>query len=124
MPRNQNALAIVNAAFLIKLGSKNIIESASIVYGNINPNFIHAMKTEKYLVGKKIFTDGNLQRAIKTLSSELVPVEISGEPSKECRKKLGLGLFYKVSIRNYAFVNHPFDHQTPYLVLAQPNNAF
>lgn len=96
MPRNQNALAIVNSAFLIKLGRRNVIESASIVYGNIDPKFIHATKTERYLVGKNIFTDENLQGAIKVLSDELQPVDIPGEPSIACRKKLALGLFYKV----------------------------
>ena len=98
MPRNQNALAIVNAAFLVKLGRKNVIQSASIVYGNIDPEFIHATKTERYLVGKNIFTDENLQGALKMLCSELQPVELPGEPSILCRKKLALGLFYKVRI--------------------------
>lgn len=96
MPRNQNALAIVNSAYLIKLGKKNNIERASIVYGNIDPKFIHATDTEKYLVGKNIFTDENLQGALKMLSSELLPVDLPGEPSVECRKKMGLELFYKV----------------------------
>ncbi|XP_026741646.1 xanthine dehydrogenase/oxidase-like [Trichoplusia ni] len=95
MPRNQNALAIVNSAFLIKLSKKNIVEFASIVYGNIDPNFDHATETEKYLVGKNVFNDDVLQAAIKVLSKELKPVEIAGEPSIESRKKLALGLFYK-----------------------------
>ncbi|KAJ8719484.1 hypothetical protein PYW08_011659 [Mythimna loreyi] len=95
MPRNQNALAIVNSAFLIKLSKRNIVERARIVYGNISPKFINASKTEKYLVGKNIFTDATLQGALKVLSSELLPEDLPGEPSKQCRKKLGLGLFYK-----------------------------
>ncbi|KAJ8720099.1 hypothetical protein PYW07_012142 [Mythimna separata] len=95
MPRNQNSLALVHSAYLLKIGKKNEIKCASIVYGNIAPNFYHASKTEKYLVGKNIFNDKNLQEAIKVLSSELKPVEISGEPSVQFRKKLALGLFYK-----------------------------
>ncbi|KAH9635687.1 hypothetical protein HF086_012687 [Spodoptera exigua] len=90
MPRNQNALAIVNAAYLIELGKKNTIESASIVYGNIDPDFVHATKTEEFLVGKNIFTNETLQEAINMLSCELVPVDIPGEPSIECRKKLAI----------------------------------
>lgn len=97
MPRNQNSLALVHSAFLLKMGKKNQIENASIVYGNISPKFYHATKTEKYLIGKNIFNDKNLQEAIKVLSSELVPVEILGEPTVQFRKKLALGLFYKVS---------------------------
>lgn len=98
MPRNQNSLALVHSAYLLKIGNKNEIECASIVYGNINPNSYeyHARKTEKYLIGKNIFNDKNLQEAIKVLSSELLPVEILGEPSIQFRKKLALGLFYKV----------------------------
>ncbi|XP_026741608.1 indole-3-acetaldehyde oxidase-like [Trichoplusia ni] len=95
MPRNQNALAIVNAAFLIKVGKRNLVESASIVYGNIDPKFVHASKTERYLYLKNIYSDCTLQGAIKVLNDELAPVEILGEPSVQSRKKLGLGLFYK-----------------------------
>ncbi|KAJ8719483.1 hypothetical protein PYW08_011658 [Mythimna loreyi] len=95
MPRNQNSLALVHSAYLLKMGKKNEIQSASIVYGNIDPKFYHASKTEKYLIGKNIFNDRNLQEAIEVLSSELKPVEILGEPSIQFRKKLALGLFYK-----------------------------
>ncbi|CAB3259492.1 unnamed protein product [Arctia plantaginis] len=95
MPRNQNALAIVNAAFLLEFESKKKIKSAKIVYGNIDPEFVHATNTEKYLVGKNVFCDHTLQEAIKVLNDELLPVELPGEQSIECRKKLGLGLFYK-----------------------------
>ena len=97
MPRSQNALALVHSAYLLKMGRNNQIESASIVYGNIDPNHYHATKTEQFLIGKNIFTDSNLQKALTVLSSELIPVEILGEPSVQFRKKLALGLFYKVN---------------------------
>lgn len=86
----------MNSAFLIKITKKNVVESASLVYGNLDPNFSHATETEKYLVGKNAFSDDVLQEAIKVLSKELKPVDIAGEPSAESRKKLALGLFYKV----------------------------
>ncbi|KAJ8720096.1 hypothetical protein PYW07_012139 [Mythimna separata] len=95
MPRSQNSLALVHSAYLLKIGKRNEIESASIVYGNINPNVYHASETEKFLIGKNIFNDKNLQEAIKVLSRELIPVEIPGEPPIQFRKKLALGLFYK-----------------------------
>lgn len=104
MPRNQNALAIVNAAFLIKVGKRNLVESASIVYGNIDPKFVHASKTERYLYLKNIYSDCTLQGAIKVLNDELLPVEILGEPSVQSRKKLGLGLFYKVTLSFISFL--------------------
>ncbi|KAL0828958.1 hypothetical protein ABMA28_003849 [Loxostege sticticalis] len=96
MPRNQNALAIVNAGFLIVKDPKNnIISDAKIVYGNIAANFVHAKETEKYLIGKNVSNNETLQQALKLLNKEVVPVENPPNPSKECRKKLGVCLFYK-----------------------------
>ncbi|XP_028031939.1 xanthine dehydrogenase/oxidase-like [Bombyx mandarina] len=95
MPRSQNAMAIVNAAFLMKLDSKNNVQKASIVYGNISSTFVHALHTEEYLTGKCPFSNETLQGAIKTLDGELVSSDNPAEASPDCRKKLALGLFYK-----------------------------
>ncbi|XP_064073152.1 xanthine dehydrogenase/oxidase-like [Vanessa tameamea] len=96
MPRSQNALAIVNAAFNIKMNpSTSVIEKATIVYGNISAKFIHATQTEKYLKGKNVFSNSILQGAISRLNTELVPVEDPAEPTPAIRKKLAIGLFYK-----------------------------
>nr|QIA97582.1 aldehyde oxidase 3 [Ostrinia furnacalis] len=96
MPRNQNALAIVNAGFLlVKNPSTNIISDARIVYGNISASFVHATQTEKYLIGKNVFNNDVLQKAIQLLNKEVNPVDNPPNPSKECRKKLAIGLFYK-----------------------------
>ncbi|CAH2090196.1 unnamed protein product [Euphydryas editha] len=96
MPRSQNALAIVNAAFNIKmnLSNSNIIK-ASIVYGNISSKFIHATQTEGYLKGKNIFNNKTLQDVIYVLSNDIVPEEMPPTASAEIRKKMALGLFYK-----------------------------
>nr|QLI62139.1 aldehyde oxidase 8 [Streltzoviella insularis] len=96
MPRSQNALAIVNAGYLIKWNYKTkTIDHASIVYGNISPDFVHATRTENYLRGKNIFNNQTLQDTIRVLSDELVPKENPPQPSSGCRKKLAIGLFYK-----------------------------
>ncbi|KAL0878640.1 hypothetical protein ABMA27_003714 [Loxostege sticticalis] len=96
MPRHQNALAIVNAGFFIEKDSRtNIICDAKIVYGNIAPDFVHATKTEKYLIGQNLFKKETLQGAMKLLNKEVVPVDNPPQPSKESRKKLALDLFYK-----------------------------
>lgn len=97
MPRSQNALAIVNAAFSVKLGIDGCIDSISIVYGNIAPDFIHATETEAYLKGKKLSSNQTVQRAIELLNNEIVPVNSPPEPSPWARKKLAIGLFYKVA---------------------------
>lgn len=100
MPRAQNAHALVNAGFLFKLDSNNKIESATIVFGNINPDFIHASQTEKFLEGKELFSDDTLQGAFKTLDGELKPDFVLPEPEPEFRKQLSIALFFKVSVPN------------------------
>lgn len=100
MPRSQNAHAIVNAGFLFKLDQNTgTVEEASVVYGGISPDFIHARKTEATVIGNDIFTDEILQRALTTLSDELNPVEAPPEPSAAFRKMLAIALFYKVIIK-------------------------
>lgn len=96
MPRNSNALAIVNAAFLLKLNPKNkVIEEAAILFGNISPTFTHAYKTEQFLIGKTM-NNNVLQGAVNILQNEIKPIDDPSLESPECRKKLAIGLFYKV----------------------------
>lgn len=49
MPRSQNAHAYVNAAFRLTLNSANQVINSTIVFGGIQPSFVHATKTEKFL---------------------------------------------------------------------------
>lgn len=95
MPRAQNAHAIVNAGFLVKL-KDGVVEKVSIVYGNINSKFIHATETEKFLVGKKLFDNNTLQGAYKLLEKEITPDHILPDPAPEFRRQLAIALFYKV----------------------------
>lgn len=97
MPRAQNAHAHVNAGFLIKFNSnKTAIEKLNIVYGGINPNFNHATKTEEFLIGKNIFDKETFISAIKRLNDEIRPNVTPPEPTPDYRRKLAVGLFYKV----------------------------
>ncbi|XP_047028407.1 xanthine dehydrogenase-like [Helicoverpa zea] len=95
MPRSQNAHAIVNAGFLYELTSNNTVKNARIVYGALSPKFVRASATEKFLIGKKLFTNKTLTSAITILENELVVKDNPPEPSVEYRKKVALGLFYK-----------------------------
>lgn len=96
MPRAQNAHAYVNGAFLIKFNTtKSKVESASVCFGGINPEFTHATETEKYLAGKNIFANDVIQTALKTLSNELKPDWVLPDASPEYRKNLAISLFYK-----------------------------
>ncbi|XP_068627626.1 aldehyde oxidase 1-like [Battus philenor] len=94
MPRAQNVHAIVNAGFLYK-GENNIVHETRIVYGGLSPNFIRATKTERFLVGKPLFTNETLQTALRVLNSELIVEENPPEPSAAYRRQLALALFYK-----------------------------
>lgn len=97
MPRSENAHALVNAGFLYKLKTGNVVDSARIVFGALSPSFIRASATEKYLKGKKLFTNETLTAAVKILEAELVVEDNPPDPSVEYRKNCALGLFYKVS---------------------------
>lgn len=95
MSRFQAVHAIVNAAFLYKLTSDNIVSETRILYGSITTDFNRAYETEKYLIGKSLFTNETLQGALAVLDGELKPTESPPEPSADLRKKLAMRLFYK-----------------------------
>lgn len=97
MPRAQNAHAMVNAGFLLKLDKNQAVQSARIVYGGINPSFNHAIKAENYLPGKSIFDDRTLQEAFQMLGEDIHPDNVLPQPSPKFRKNLAISLFYKVS---------------------------
>lgn len=104
MPRGQNAHAHVNAGFLFKFNAnKTVIEIAHIVYGGINPQFNHASATELYLTGKNLFDKAVFKAAVQSLNTELVPNVTPPEPSPDYRKKLAIGLFYKVNRFQFNF---------------------
>lgn len=99
MPRAQNAHAYVNGAFLIKTSANlDSVELARICFGGINPDFTHAVNTEKLLVGKNLFINDTIQAAINTLTTELDPDWILPDASVEYRKNLAISLFYKFTL--------------------------
>ncbi|KAF9421455.1 hypothetical protein HW555_002670 [Spodoptera exigua] len=99
-PREQNAQADVNSAFLLKFNSHtHLVEEASIVYGNINPSFTHAYETERFLIGRNIFNNNVLQSALHILEREIDPSIRPPYPPPCVRKKVALGLFYKCIIK-------------------------
>lgn len=95
MPRAQNVHAIINAGFLFKIKNEKV-QSSTIVFGNINPLFIHATNTEKYFLNKNIFDNTVLQGAFSNLQKELNPDYILPNQKPEFRKKLAISLLYKV----------------------------
>lgn len=100
MSRAQNVHAIVNAGFLMKLKDDNLtVSEATVVYGAINTDFLHAQKTEAFLKDKPLYDDATLQGAYKTLNEELDCDVHPPDPSPEARKALAISLFYKVCIK-------------------------
>ncbi|XP_018569701.1 xanthine dehydrogenase/oxidase-like [Anoplophora glabripennis] len=94
MTRAQNTHALVNAGFLLRFQGEKIV-SARIIYGGINPKFVHATKTENYLKGKRLFDNNVLQGAYKSFDDELHPDYVLPDSRPEFRKLLAISLFYK-----------------------------
>lgn len=96
MPRAQNAHAYVNAAFLLEVNdAKNSVMSAKLCFGGIDESFVHADKTEKFMVGKDPFSNATVQGALNVLKTELNPDWVLPDASPEYRKNLAMALLYK-----------------------------
>ncbi|XP_053666571.1 uncharacterized protein LOC128715686 [Anopheles marshallii] len=109
-PRAQNAHAYVNAAFLLQFANdKSTVKLATLCFGGINPKFTHATRTEKLLVGKRLFDNNTIQQAINTLASEIQPDWILPDASAEYRRNLAVSLFYKFILSVATDNNVPLD---------------
>lgn len=111
MPRSQSVHALVHAGFFYRLSKSNTVRECRIVYGALSPQFIRALNTERYLVGKKCFTNETLKGALDVLNKELVVTENLPEPPVQYRRQVALGLFYKVCI----FLNVPIGYFETFL---------
>lgn len=95
MPVAQNAHAIVNAGFLFQFDNRNNVKTARIVYGGINPTFVHASTSERYLKDMNIFSNAVVQALLKILDKEIVPNTSLPDASALYRKGLATALLYK-----------------------------
>lgn len=96
MPVSQNSHAWINAAFLLEFNKNQTIRSARIVYGGINPHFVHASRTEQYSVGKNLFENSILMDIYKIIDEEVVPDNVLPCSPPAYRKGVAISLFYKV----------------------------
>ncbi|KAF4522205.1 hypothetical protein B566_EDAN007356 [Ephemera danica] len=97
-PRAQNAHAYVNAGFLINFENTKdwkVIDQPRIVYGGINPQFVHASNLETFLTGKNIFDSATISKGLAELDRQLLPDHVLPDATPEFRKKLAQALFYK-----------------------------
>ncbi|XP_053687412.1 aldehyde oxidase 1-like [Sabethes cyaneus] len=96
MPVAKNSRAYVNAGFLVKFcRTGKISEQVTIVFGGINPAFVHASQTENFLLGRPLLNNDTLQQAVQILCTELEPDWVLPDASPAYRKQLAISLFYK-----------------------------
>ncbi|XP_065224598.1 uncharacterized protein LOC135848590 isoform X2 [Planococcus citri] len=98
MQRAQNTHAYVNAGFLVKVDKNayyRVLDSPSIVFGGISPQFVHATNTENYIKGKNLLEVNTLKEACRILKSELKTDNDPLEAAPEYRVSLAVNLFYK-----------------------------
>ncbi|CAG5118912.1 unnamed protein product, partial [Candidula unifasciata] len=113
-PRWQNAHAYVNAAFRIKVVDRRITERPSLVYGGINAETVHAVKTEEFLTNKTL-SGAVVKEALTILKEELKPDSDQLLSSPEYRKDLSVTLLYKVLLGIYKSDNPKLRSGTEYL---------
>ncbi|GAB0092110.1 Aldehyde oxidase/xanthine dehydrogenase [Sergentomyia squamirostris] len=96
MQRAQNAPSTVNCGFLFKFNEdRSALLNARLCFGGINPHFIHATQTEKFLTNRDLFKISTIQAAFRHLETEFVLDWVLPDTSPKYRKMLAIGLFYK-----------------------------
>lgn len=100
-PRAVNAHAYVNACFKMELNAGDgfkVLTKPTLLLGGINPQFIHAAKTENFLLNKKVSDVKTLLDAAKIMEREIIPDSHPQDASPEYRKSLAISLFYKTVV--------------------------
>ncbi|XP_017465818.1 PREDICTED: indole-3-acetaldehyde oxidase-like [Rhagoletis zephyria] len=96
MPRAQNAHAYVNAAFLLDMDvSSGKVNRASICFGGIHPDFVHATAIELGLTGQNLYENVTVLNVFKNLKVQLTPDAVLPDASPDYRRTLAAGLLYK-----------------------------
>uniref|UniRef100_T1JEH9 FAD-binding PCMH-type domain-containing protein n=1 Tax=Strigamia maritima TaxID=126957 RepID=T1JEH9_STRMM len=98
MPRTQSIHAHVSGAFLAEVDERDnckVLSKPSIVFGGLSTKFVHAKKTEQYLIGQKLADVKVFQAAVNQLSKEIMTEDNIHLVSAAYRKQLALNLFYK-----------------------------
>ncbi|OQV18654.1 Xanthine dehydrogenase [Hypsibius exemplaris] len=99
MIRAQNSHGYVNAGFRVELDKSKtgalVVTGSAIVLANIHPKFVHASKTEAFLLGKDLANVKDMQAALAVLNDEVNPEAKDDEASPAYRKNLCVTLFYR-----------------------------
>ncbi|XP_076038721.1 uncharacterized protein LOC143023927 isoform X2 [Oratosquilla oratoria] len=99
-PRSVNAHAYVNACFRLRVDPEDVrvLEPPLIAIGGINPDFIRAKETEKFINGRRLDEPLLIDEATRTLAGELAPDSKPQDASPEYRASLAMALLYKTLI--------------------------
>ncbi|KAJ4371997.1 hypothetical protein N0V83_003770 [Neocucurbitaria cava] len=93
--RKDDDIAIVTAAFRVRLDSEGLVEDSSIVYGGMAPMTKESPKTQKALLGKRWFHSETLDAALTALLEDYdLPYGVPGGMA-DYRKTLTLSLFFR-----------------------------
>lgn len=93
--RKDDDIAIVTAAFRVRLNTSNCVESASFVYGGMAPTTKESSQTQSAVHGRSWFHSETLQLAIDGLLADYnLPYSVPGGMA-EYRKTLALSLFFR-----------------------------
>ncbi|KAK3874524.1 hypothetical protein Pcinc_020543 [Petrolisthes cinctipes] len=100
-PRAVNAHAYVNAVFRLEVDPNDtftITSRPTILYGGINPQFVHASKTEDFLTGRSLSEPDLVVRACEVLKTEVFPDSQPEDASPQYRASLTQSLLFKAII--------------------------
>jgi xanthine dehydrogenase/oxidase len=93
--RKDDDIAIVTAAFRVRLDSENKVEDVSVVFGGMAPMTKESPKTQNALLGKPWFHSKTLDAALKGLLEDFdLPYSVPGGMA-DYRKTLTLSLFFR-----------------------------
>lgn len=93
--RKDDDIAIVTAAFRVRLDAEGLVENASIVYGGMAPMTKESPKTQNALLGKPWFHSETLDAALTALLQDYdLPYGVPGGMA-DYRKTLTLSLFFR-----------------------------
>ncbi|KAG9188127.1 xanthine dehydrogenase/oxidase [Alternaria panax] len=93
--RKDDDIAIVTAAFRVRLDSEGLVQDASIVYGGMAPMTRESPKTQNALLGKPWFHSETLDAALTALLQDYdLPYGVPGGMA-DYRKTLTLSIFFR-----------------------------
>ncbi|XP_070000799.1 uncharacterized protein [Penaeus vannamei] len=100
-PRAVNAHAYVNAAFKMEVDPEDgfkVLNKPTILYGGINPEFIHASQTEDFLTGRRLTDSETVLEAAKLVGQEVKPDSHPQDATPAYRTSLAQSLLYKTIV--------------------------